>query len=165
MDVRAVVSARGGARASTQFPLPTFNLLPPFFHSTPSGHNARIFDVAPAPAASTAFAGWLASASEDDAVRLWRPREAGGGGGGTDTDFDLAAAFRGHSDPVLRVAWHVSSPDSGLLASSSGDRTARLWRVEERGGGRWATAPVATLGGHAEEVYACEFLGDRKSTV
>jgi hypothetical protein len=126
-----------------------------------TGHNARIFDVAPAPPASTAFAGWVASASEDDAVRVWRPAGDDGGQG----DFSLAASFRGHSDPVLRVAWHPAVDETRALASASGDRTARVWRLVEReagdGGrdaGRWAAVEVGCLAGHAEEVYACEFL-------
>ena len=144
--------------------LPSIFSLSPLHARAPTGHNARIFDVAPAPAASSAFAGWLASASEDDAVRVWRPN--GGGNGSDPTDFALAAPFRGHADPVLRVSWHAGAPDSGILASASGDRTARVWQLQATAGGgaggggsgRWAAAPLATLGGHAEEVYACEFL-------
>lgn len=116
--------------------------------------------MSPAPQDSTAFAGWLASASEDDAVRVWKPNEKGAQAAPTPTtDFSLAASFRGHTDPALRVTWHTRAPDSGILASASGDRTAQVWQLKEgEGGGQWAAVPVASLGGHAEEVYACEFL-------
>ena len=59
----------------------------------------------------------LASASDDNTVRLWDP--ATGASRGT---------LEGHSHSVSAV---VFSPDGQLLASASHDKTVRLWDVKE----------------------------------
>ena len=61
---------------------------------------------------------FLASASDDQTVRLW--------------DIDnrrLLHSFEGHSGSVESVAF---SPDGGFLASASSDQTVRLWDIDNR---------------------------------
>jgi WD40 repeat protein len=58
----------------------------------------------------------LASASDDDTVRLWNP-----------TTGELLQMLEGHTKWVKVVAF---SPDGQLLASASQDRTVRLWNPE-----------------------------------
>lgn len=114
------------------------------------GHHARVFDVALAPSSATSHAGWLASAGEDDAVRVWAPDA--GAAADARTDYRQAAASRAHGEPVLRVAW---SDDGTALATAGGDRRARVWRFD---GESDALAQAAVLGPATEEGYACEFV-------
>ena len=54
----------------------------------------------------------LASASDDESVKLWRHRGTANGSG-----LEEVASFRDHTDSVLRVSW---SPDGRILASGAG---------------------------------------------
>ena len=54
----------------------------------------------------------LASASDDESVRLWRQCKAAG-----DSGLEEVASFRDHTDSVLRVSW---SPAGRTLASGAG---------------------------------------------
>ena len=98
-----------------------------------AGHNARVFDLAFAPAGRDL----LATGSDDETAKVWRLR-AGAGGGARDPDaraerastrraagvggrgpggeYEQVASFHGHADSVLRVAW---APDGALLASGA----------------------------------------------
>jgi WD40 repeat protein len=58
---------------------------------------------------------FLASGSEDGAVRIW-DAETGA----------LLRTLAGHTDWVLSAAW---SPDGRFLASASSDGTVRIWGV------------------------------------
>ncbi|MEV7004361.1 hypothetical protein AB0N62_43105, partial [Streptomyces sp. NPDC093982] len=56
----------------------------------------------------------LATASEDETVRLWDPQ----------TGRPVSGPLVGHTDGVNAVAF---SPDGRLLATASEDETVRLW--------------------------------------
>lgn len=114
------------------------------------GHHSRVFDVALLQAASDDDDSYLlASAGEDEVVRVWQRRKKIDKDGddldrrtrtstststsaSSSTDFDQLAVLRGHGEPVLRVAW--GPPRSRLLASAGGDRAARIWKIEEGDG-------------------------------
>jgi len=77
---------------------------------TLSGHSAAVTALAYAPDGS-----WLASASQDAAIRLWPAR------GG-----QAARRLEGHTDGVWSLAF---SPDGLRLVSGSDDRTVRVWEL------------------------------------
>ena len=53
----------------------------------------------------------LASAGDDECVKLWRHRQTAG-----DSVLEEVASFRDHTDSVLRVSW---APDGRTLASGA----------------------------------------------
>ena len=63
-------------------------------------------------------------------------------------------ALRGHSGGTFDVAF---SPDGHSLASSSVDRTIKLWKLPGKGE---PVAPPLTLGGQGGAVYAIAFSPD-----
>jgi WD40 repeat protein len=81
----------------------------------------------------------LASASDDNTVKLWDSRTGASRG-----------TLEGHSSSVWAVAF---SPDGQLLASASDDNTVRLW--DSRTG-----ASRGTLEGHSSSVCAVTFSPD-----
>ena len=66
-----------------------------------------MFDLAFSPADSSL----LASASDDDSVKVW---QLGREGSEEPAQHSQIACYRGHDDSVLRVSW---APDGQLLAS------------------------------------------------
>ena len=95
------------------------------FHAEPfsaaAGHNARIFDVGFSPAEPDL----LASASDDECVKVWRRTAAGEQG----PAYSLVATCHDHTDSVMRVNW---SPDGSLIASGAQVRQPREGLVETR---------------------------------
>ncbi|GAB4227923.1 MAG: hypothetical protein Kow00121_56710 [Elainellaceae cyanobacterium] len=77
----------------------------------------------------------LASASDDQTVRLWS------------AEGELLNTFRGHTNRVNSV---VFSPDDRLLASASDDRTIKLWAVD-------SNQELQTLEGHGSFVTSLSF--------
>lgn len=77
---------------------------------------------------------FLASASQDHTVKLWRP------------DGTLVTTLNGHRDSVTSVSF---SPDSQMMASSSLDGRVRLWRRDG--------SLVSMFRGHAGQVYSVSF--------
>jgi hypothetical protein len=78
----------------------------------------------------------LATASDDQTVRLWRT-----------SDGIQQAVLTGHTQGVWGCAF---SPDGSLLASACGDGTTRLWRMPDG-------SPLAVLAGHGGLVTGCSF--------
>jgi serine/threonine protein kinase len=101
-------------------------------------HPDRVYSVAFSPLVSVAATG-----CDDFLVRLWSATGA------------LHATLTGHSSFVRHVAF---SADGKLLASASGDRTSRIWRVAD---GRLQTV----LQGHANTVWCAGFSPDGWSLV
>ena len=98
------------------------------------GHTGAVMSVAFAPDGLT-----LASASQDETVRVW---------GGTDGK--PLRTLKGHTGWVNSVAF---APDGQTLASGSHDGTVRLWRVADG-------TLLHTLEGHTGAVMSVAFAPD-----
>ncbi|MEG5172610.1 WD40 domain-containing protein [Microcoleus sp. B3-D7] len=80
----------------------------------------------------------LASASEDDTVKLWNP------------DGILLRTLTGHRDNIWTVSF---SPDGKTIASASDDATIKLWNIENG-------TQIRTLTGHRGWVRGVSFAPD-----
>lgn len=98
-----------------------------------NGHTERVYSVAFAPDSKT-----LASASDDDAIRLWSVQPG---------NYRQASILYGHTVGVSGVAF---GPDGRTFASVGSDKLVKLWDV--------ATGKeLNTLRGHTERVYSVAF--------
>ncbi|MCV6639660.1 caspase family protein, partial [Candidatus Albibeggiatoa sp. nov. NOAA] len=103
------------------------------------GHSSSVNGVAFSPDGKT-----LASASEDNTIRLWE----------VTTGQALGQPLSGHSSSVTSVTF---SPDGKILASASGDNTIRLWEVAT---GQALDEP---LSGHSHSVNSVAFNPNGKT--
>lgn len=103
-------------RLTPKWPLPESRLI-----RTLTEHTGRVEAIAIAPDGT-----WLATASSDTTVRLWR------------ADGRPMSLLEGHTARVNALA---IAPDGTWLATASNDRTLRIWRVGEQP----ACAAVARL--------------------
>jgi WD40 repeat protein len=98
------------------------------------GHSSRLWSVAFSPDGKT-----LASASEDNTIKLWNLESQ-----------KPIATLTGHSSSVLSVAF---SRDGLTLAAASADKTIKVWNLQSQ-------KPIATLTGHSREVNSVAFSRD-----
>ena len=98
-----------------------------------AAHKGRVHDIAWAPHMGRSFHR-LATAGQDQTVRVWEVRAAAAAGGaaasGRAFEVSQVACLRQHKAEVWRVEWNITGT---VLASSGDDGVARLWRSSIQG--------------------------------
>ena len=118
-------------------------------HASFIGHSGEVMDISFSPDGQT-----LASASIDRTVKVWQvPPVAEAPHSTIITECTTLSGFSGE---VLTV---VFSPDGKVLASSSRDRTIRLWQTAH------AFPELATFTGHSGDVTSIAFAPDGQRLV
>mmetsp|Transcript_17209 Transcript_17209/g.60481 ORF Transcript_17209/g.60481 Transcript_17209/m.60481 type:complete len:582 (-) Transcript_17209:155-1900(-) len=114
------------------------------------GHGNRVLDVRLSAAGDEVY-----SSSADGTARVWRLRRRNG---------VVLAGHRGWvtrvervDDPAVDAADGDAGPSSFLLATTSVDKTVRLWRVHDRAGRE--AEEVATMRGHRAAVTTLAVAG------
>ena len=96
-------------------------------------HDGKVHDIAWAPDMGRSFH-LIATAGQDNTVRIWEVRTlgeggnggGGGGGGGVHLEVREAACLQCAAE-VWRVEWNITGT---VLASSGDDGYVRLWRTD-----------------------------------
>jgi WD40 repeat protein len=108
------------------------------------GHERTVIDVAYSPNGK-----WLASASDDNNVRLWK------------ADGTPVHTLKGHTMKVRSVAFH---PTGEVLASAGYDGTLRLWQPDDRDGETTQAGngnkSIQVLTGHSGNINQISFSPD-----
>jgi WD40 repeat protein len=117
--------------------------------ATLGGPGGWVFSVAFHPTAPL-----LATGLADNNAKLWRFSPSGSAA--NNISAVCVATLEGHSDFVNSVAFHPTAP---LLATGSGDNTAKLWRFSLDGSAanNMSAVCVATLEGHSGFVWSVAF--------
>ena len=127
------ITRDGSLLASCSFELIQLWSLPSGTQRRLTGHTDWVVSVAFSPDGN-----FLASASFDGTVKIWRPSDGSLVTTITATGQQRCVAF---------------SPDGSLLAAASGDNRVRLYRTSD-----WTL--VNTLEGHTSDVFTCTFSPD-----
>ena len=129
------ITSDGTKLASASFQVVKLWTLPSGAEQDLYGHNDWVVGVAFSPNGQ-----YLASASFDQSVKIWRP-----------SDGALLRTIVPSTQRQMRTV--AFSPDSTLLAAAGGDDLIHVWRTSD-----WTE--VRTLTGHTDDIYTITFSPD-----
>ena len=93
-----------------------------------------------------ASAGQPRDAKESSSSSSAEGGAAGSGRGAIAVEPSTVSVLKGHEKEVFICSWN---PQRDLLASGSGDSTARVWNLQQRGGGSSGAAGAALILKHS----------------